>query len=252
MFFQNHEQSHAHSLETLNWLYEHDDFMASIDTMIDLGCGAGLDLEWWATRTTRGENPEPLNIKCTGLDQNSELAVARKYNNTVYQKNNFEQLIYTPKNKKYDVLWCHDAFQYALNPLATLKLWWDIAEPGAMLCLIVPQTTNVEYRRLKFVQHSGCFYHYSIVNLIHMLSMSGWDCRSGFFKKSPQDPWLHAVVYRSDHGPQDPTNTSWYQLSNLGLLPESADHSVQKHGFVMQDELVLPWLDKNLTWFGQH
>lgn len=252
MFFANHQQSHQHSLETLNWLYEHDDFMASVDTMIDLGCGSGLDLEWWATRTTRDEDAQPLNIKCTGLDQLSELSMARRYHNMVYQKNNFEQLIYTPKNKGYDVLWCHDAFQYAVNPLATLKLWWSIAEPGAMLCIILPQTTNVEHRRMKFVQPTGCYYHYSIVNLIHMLAVSGWDCSTGFFKKSPTDVWLHAVVYRSDRGPQDVATTSWYQLAEHNLLPKSAADSVQRHGYVDQTELVLPWLDKNLTWFGQH
>ena len=252
MFFQNHEQSHAHSKQTLDWLYEHDDFMASIDTMIDLGCGSGLDLEWWATRTTRDENSEPLNISCTGLDIVTELPIAHKYANTIYQKNNFEQLIYTPKNKGYDVLWCHDAFQYALNPLATLALWWQIAEPGAMLCLILPQTTNVEHQKLKFVQPNGCYYHYSIVNLIHMLAVSGWDCNTGFFKKSPTDPWLHAVVYRSDLGPQDIASTSWYQLAEQNLLPKSAADSVQRHGYVDQSELVLPWLDKNLTWFGKH
>lgn len=251
MFFQNHEQSHAHSLETLNWLYEHDDFMASIDTLIDLGCGSGLDLEWWATRTTRDDTPQPLNINCTGLDLAESLSIARRYPNAVYQRNNFEQQIYTPKKKKYDVLWCHDAFQYAINPLQTLKLWWDIAEPGAMLCLIVPQTTNIEHRKLKFIQPTGCYYHYTIVNLMHMLAVSGWDCESGFFKKSPNDPWLHAVVYRSDRGPQDPATTSWYQLAEQGLLPKSAANSVQRHGYVVQDELVLPWLDKNLTWFGQ-
>jgi hypothetical protein len=60
------------------------------------------------------------------------------------------------------------------------------------------------------------------------------------------------VVYRSDIGPQDPKTTSWYQLADLGLLPETVAQSVQRHGGVHQDELVLPWLDKNLTWFGQH
>jgi hypothetical protein len=252
MFFQNHEQSHAHSLETLNWLYEHDDFMLSVDTLIDLGCGAGLDLEWWATRTTRDEKPEPLNISCTGVDVADSLSVAHRYPNIVYQRNNFENQIHLTKKKKYDVLWCHDAFQYVINPLATLKLWWEIAEPGAMLCLILPQTTNIEHRRMSFVQPNGCYYHHSIVSLIHMLAVSGWDCNSGFFKKSPTDPWLHAVVYRSDTGPQDTAKTSWYQLAEQNLLPKSAADSVQRHGYVDQSELILPWLDKNLTWFGQH
>lgn len=253
MTFRNAEESHAHSLETLNWLYEHDDFMLSIDTLIDLGCGnQGLDLEWWASRTTREENPQPLNIKCTGIDLVDKLSVASRYSNITYQSNNFEETIFTPKNKKYDVLWCHDAFQYATNPLNTLKLWWDIAAPGAMLVLILPQTTNVENRKLAFAQQSYCYYHYSIVNLIHMLAISGWDCASGFFKKDPVDPWLHAVVYKSDHAPMDPRTTSWYRLAELGLLPKSAAESVHRYGHLVQSDLVLPWLDKNLTWFGQH
>lgn len=253
MTFRNAEESHAHSLQTLNWLYEHDDFMASIDTVLDIGCGnQGLDLEWWATRTTRDETPDPLNINCTGLDLVSELAVAKKYSNITYQVNDFEEVIFTPKKKKYDVLWCHDAFQYAINPLNTLKLWRNIASPGAMLVLILPQTTNIHYRKLSFVQHDSCYYHHSIVSLIHMLAVNGWDCASGFFKKDANDPWLHAAVYKSEHEPMNYKTTSWYQLADLGLLPKSAVESVQRHGFLKQEDLVLPWLDKNLTWFGQH
>ena len=68
--FSSAQESHDHSLETLNHLYNYDDFMLSIDSLCDIGCGInGLDLEWWASRTTRDdENPEPLNIKCTGID----------------------------------------------------------------------------------------------------------------------------------------------------------------------------------------
>ena len=250
MFFRNPEESHAHSLETLNWLYEHDDFMMSVGTVLDIGCGTGLDTEWWATRTTRDEIAEPLDIKCTGLDLIDTPQVARKYSNITYQRNDFEKQIHTPKKGKYDVLWCHDSFQYAINPLETLKLWHSVAEPNAMLVLILPQTTNIEYRKLSFVQPSGCYYHYTLVNLMHMLAVSGWDCNAGFFKKSPADPWLHAVVYKSEQSPMDP-KTSWYSLADTGLLPKSAVDSINRYGFVNQNDLILPWLDKSLTWYGQ-
>lgn len=249
MFFRNHEESHAHSRQTLDWLYEHDDFMSSIDTLVDLGCGHGLDLEWWATRTTRDETPRPLNINCTGVDILDNLSVAYKYKNIVYQRNDFEKQVHTPKNKKYDVLWSHNSFQYALNPLETLKLWRGIAAPGAMLCLILPQTTNIEFRNLSVIQETG-FHHYTLVNLIHMLAVTGWDCNAGFFLKRSNEPWLHAIVYRSDIEPLDP-KISWYELAETGLLPESAVVSVNKHGFLNQQDLVLPWLDKNLIWYGK-
>lgn len=247
----NEEQSHAHSLETLNALYEYDDFMESITSVVDLGCGKGKDIEWWATRTTRDDNPRPLNIKCTGVDILDELVIARDHPNVTYQKTDFEGPIYPPKGSKFDILWCHDSFQYAINPVTTLTNWWNITSEGGMLVLIVPQTTNIHRHQLSFTQESKCYYHYTMVNLIHMLAVSGWDCKNGFFLKKPRDPWLHAVVYKSDVGPQDPKKTDWHMLSELKLLPDTADKSVFAHNELRQQDLVLPWLDHSLMTFAQ-
>jgi len=249
--FRNAEESHAHSLQTLNTLFEYDDFMESIGTMIDLGCGAGLGLEWWATRTTRDDVPVPLNIQCTGIDLTNRLSLTQKYSNIRYQQANFENNISVKKDNFFDVLWCHDAFQYAINPLATLKHWWAIAAEGAMLTLIVPQTTNFQQRHSAFSQPSGCYYHYTLINLIHMLAVSGWDCRSGFFLKRPNDRWLHAIVYKSNKEPMDPATTTWYDLVDLELLPETADECIKRYGEIRQPELVLPWIDKSLMHLGQ-
>lgn len=250
MMFIDAAASHAHSLETLNALAEYDDFMDSIETLIDLGCGEGLDLEWWAARTTRDESPQPLNINCTGLDTLSELPIARQYSNITYQQTDFEGQIHTPKKKRYDVLWCHDAFQYALNPLQTLANWYNIASDGAMLVICVPQTTNFRQQQMAFVQPTATYYHYTMVNLIHMLAVTGWDCNAGFFKKNPMDNWIWAVVYKSDQTPMNPRTTSWYDLVEKNLLPESANKSVMSHGYLRQQDLVIPWLDQNLSWMG--
>jgi SAM-dependent methyltransferase len=249
--FRNPKESHEHSLKTLNSFYEHDDFMESIGTLVDLGCGNGLDLEWWATRTTRDDVPQPLNIQCTGVDQLDTVSVAHKYENIVYQRTDFEVEVNTPVDKKFDILWCHDAFQYCMNPVATLSKWWDIASDGGMLAIIVPQTTNIDRRQFAFTQHDGCYYHYSLVSLIHMLAISGWDCREGFFLKEPGDEFLHAVVYKSEHKPMDPRTTRWYDLVDKKLLPVTADKSVMQYGYLDQRDLVLPWLDKNFTWYGK-
>jgi SAM-dependent methyltransferase len=249
--FKNAQEAHAHSLETLNQLYEYDDFMASIKTVVDLGCGpAGLDLEWWATATMRDERSTPLGIQCHGVDTIQTTATARKYNNIQFHCQDFEGTIDTPP-EKYDILWCHDAFQYAINPIQTLSNWRKISSPGAMLYIAVPQTTNIRHKDLDFTQQDGCYYHYTIVSLIHMLALTGWDCRAGFFKKTPTDPWLHAVVYKSNQEPRDPKTTRWYDLVDTGLLPVTADKSIQAKGFLDQRDLVLPWLDKNLIWLGQ-
>lgn len=245
--FRNAEESHQHSLKTLNALYNYDDFMASIKTVVDLGCGVGLDSEWWATRTTREDQPKPLNIICLGIDTIDLMPVAQRYPNITYQKTNFEGRIHIPKDK-FDVLWCHNSFQYAINPIQTLRQWRDIASDGAMLCLILPQTTNISGRDLDFSLQSGCYYNHTMVSLIYQLAVTGWDCDSGFFKKEPNDPWLHAVVYKSEHKPMDPRTTTWYQLAETGLLPSRVLPAIQAHGYLRQQDLLVPWLDKSLNY----
>jgi SAM-dependent methyltransferase len=250
MTFRNAEESHAHSLQTLNVLYEHDDFMSSIDSVIDLGCGSGMDLEWWATRTTRDNNPISLNIDCTGVDLHNTLSLNNRHTNVRYQQTDFENNVVLGKKNKFDILWCHDAFQYAIDPIGTLSHWWNIANDNAMLIIVVPQTTIMAQRSQAFYQPSGCYYHHTMVSLMHMLAVTGWDCASGFFLKRPNDAWIHAAVYKSDQPPMDPQQTSWYDLIEKKLLPESAETSIMKHGYLRQQDLTIPWLDKNLTWMG--
>lgn len=249
--FRNPEESHEHSLEILNLMYEYDDFMESVGSVIDLGCGNGLDLEWWATRTTRDDNPIPLNIRCTGVDILDTLNISKKYSNITYQKIDFENVDDLSKKVKFDVLWCHDAFQYAIDPIGTLKKWSMISNESAMLVLSIPETVEIHRRMLSYIQPTGCYYHYSIVNLMHMLAVNGWDCREGFFKKAIGDSWFHAIVYKSNHKPMNPKTTTWYELSEKNLLPESAVKSIERHGYVRQEDLVLPWLDKSLSWLGK-
>ena len=251
MMFANQEDSHAHSLTILNVLSEYDEFMESISTLVDLGCGHGLDLEWWATRTTRDDHPQPLNITCVGVDLKSQLPVAKNYPNMTFQSTDFEKQVHPPAGKKFDVLWCHDAFQYCVNPLQTLSYWRDISSDGSMLIISVPQTTNAVNNRLAFHQESGVYFHYTLVNLIHMLALNGWDCNTGYFLKTPNSPWITAIVYKSDRAPMNPQTTTWYDLAETGLLPESAVKSINAHGYLRHEDLLLEWLDHSLTWMGK-
>lgn len=248
--FIDHVASHQHSLGTLEVLYEHDDFMESVGRVADLGCShQALDLVWWATRTTRDDVPVPLNIQCVGFDLFDSLDSNARQAKVAYQKQDIETLSET--QKPFDILWCHDTFQYLIDPIGCLSRWRNIAADGGMLALIVPQTTNMEFNDLAYDLPSGCYYNHTLVSLIQMLAVTGWDCKSGFFLKQPNDPWLHAVVYKSNQAPRDPRKTTWYDLVESKLLPDSADASIQKYGYLRQRDLILPWLDKSLMWLGQ-
>ena len=245
MTFAHPGDSHQHSLETLNQLYEYDDFMLSIRNMVDFGCGTGEDLAWWATRTTRDDNPEPLNIKCHGIDLHKNSIIASKHKNITYQQGNFEDAIIAPDGG-FDVLWCHDAFQYALNPIQTLSNWWHIASPSSMLSLTVPVTQRIHRRQLSYVLPNGYYYHHTMVSLMYMLATAGWDCGAGFFKQTPMEPWIHAVVYKSSQPPQNPRDINWHTLAEQNLLPPSAAKSIYAHSALRQQDLIVPWLDHSL------
>lgn len=244
------EQVKRPSLKILNALYQYDDFMESVRTLVDLGCGSGEDLVWWATATTRDDAPQPLNIQCVGVDRAEQLPLARNYHNMTYQSVDFETQINPPKNL-FDVLWCHDSFQYCIDPIGTLAKWREISSEGAMLVIAIPQTMQIYRNDLAHYLPPGVFYHHSVVSLIYMLSVSGWDCRSGFFQQETADPWIRAVVYKSKTQPMDPKNTSWYSLLETKLLPDSAERSIKAHGHLRQQDLVVPWLDKSYRWLGK-
>lgn len=244
------EENHKHSRQTLDELEGFHDFMESITTVCDMGAGEGMDSEWWATREVEDDSGRhiPLDIKVTALDIKD--SVDAKHKNITTVKADFEDS--KLKDGQFDVIWCHDSFQYALDPVNTLKHWWHLTRDNGMLSLQVKQTTNIKHNQQAFTQENFQYHHYTIVNLIHMLAVNGWDCRDAHFLKGINDPWLKAVVYRSTTEPMDPRTATWHDLAEANLLPESAVASLNKWGHVRQQDLVLSWLDGHVGAFFNH
>ena len=249
--FGSPHEKHEHSFKNvLSYMYEYDDFMDSVGRVIDLGCDAEAnDMLWWANATTRDETQTPLGIKCVGVNTFKKLNV--KHSSISYQNHDIESL--NRVKRTFDIVWCYDQLQYLLNPYQALSNWWHIADNNAMLVLAVPQTVNTEYHIQEYNLSLGHKYHYTMPQLIYMLAVSGWDCRSGFFKKTPGDPWLYAIVYKSDVEPMDPKETNIYKLvEETELLPQCAVDGIHKYGKLRQRDLILPWLDKNITIMENH
>ena len=249
--FGSPHEKHEHSFKNvLSYMYEYDDFMDSVGRVIDLGCDVeATDMLWWANATTRDETQTPLGIKCVGVNTFEKLNV--KHNNISYQNHDIESL--NRVKRTFDIVWCYDQLQYLLNPYQALSNWWHIAEKDAMLVIAVPQTVNTEYHIQEYNLSLGHKYHYTMPQLIYMLAVSGWDCRSGFFKKTPGDSWLYAIVYKSNVEPIDPKETNIYKLAEqTELLPQCAVDGIHKYGKLRQRDLILPWLDKSLMVMEQH
>lgn len=242
--FKNAYYSHEHSLKVLNLLYGYDSFLDSIQSVADMGCGEGLDVEWWATLMTRDEPPEPRNYTVYAVDQNIkhiEADLLKRNPNIFPIERNFEERAIS---RNVDLIWAHDSFQYARDPFKCLNIWKQTLNENGMLILSIPQGTYVYNGGLKIEQHSQQYYNYNVLNLIYMLAVSGFDCNDAYFYREENSPWLYAAVYASNQEPLT-QDASWYDLANRGLINDSLQNSVNKYGYARLDDLVVTWLDKD-------
>jgi len=56
---------------------------------------------------------------------------------------------------------------------------------------------------------------------------------------------LHAVVFKTDNEPMDPSKTSWYDLMDRELLHPSIVQSLRQFGVVREQDALYSWLDRN-------
>jgi SAM-dependent methyltransferase len=242
--FKNVYDSHEHSLEILNMIYGYDSFLDNLSVIADMGCGAGFDTEWWATLMTRDNPPEPHNYLVYAVDQNINQIEpdVLALDNVVAIQGNFEERV-IPRN--VDLIWAHDSFQYARDPLQCLAAWKSTMNVNGMLIMAIPQTTYMYNGRLVVANHSNQYYSYNILNLMYMLAISGFDCRDAYFYRKQNTPWLYAGVYASEHEPL-PEHATWHDLADRNLINDSIINSVNKYNHARLDDVVVSWFDKNL------
>lgn len=245
MAFRNAYESHEHSLQILDLIYGYDSFLDSLSVVADFGCGAGLDTEWWATLETRDDPPEPRNYLVYGVDKNISQVDDQitKLPNVKLIQGDFEDDALLPR--KCDMIWCHDAFQYTLNPLKTLRSWNKQMNKDGMLVISLPQNIHYQYNRLQNNCHNGVYYNHNIATLMYMLAVNGFDCRDAYFYKNMNDPWLYAAVYKSDISPMDPASTTWMDLVEQNLVNDSVKESVNKYNYLRQEDIVTVWFDRD-------
>jgi SAM-dependent methyltransferase len=208
-----------------------------------MGCGYGEDITWFATLETRDENPIPYNYNCYAVDKNKEiLDTLPKLKNLHTIHRDFTEEWVLPTN--IDLMLAHDSLQYSHNPLETLRYWNKQMTTNGMLIISVPSHSGIEYNKYYSRSHSYCYFHYTPVQLIYMLAVNGFDCNDAYLLKKYQDPWINIAVYKSDIAPMDPAKTSWVELCDTGLLNATVVASIQRNGYLKQEEVLYPWLDR--------
>ena len=234
-----------HSLNILNLIQQYDTFLESLRHIAIMGCGSGEDVLWWATLLNNDDPPQPYNFVCHAVDTDtSKLAQIPKLPNIHKNDRSFDSDLLFPI--QVDIIYAHDCLQYSVNPLHTLKQWNQYLNVNGMLLLSVPQHTGIEYGQQYSRSYSGCYFHYTPVSLIYMLAVNGFDCRDAYLLKQFQDPWINMAVYKTDIAPMDPATTSWFDLIDKNLLHPTIVDSLNSNGYLKQEEILMPWLNKEL------
>lgn len=241
--FDNDVKSHEHSLTVLNQLIQYDNFLEGIESVADMGCGGGYDIAWWASLESPFDDPPvPFNYQCYAIDIDTKKINATLPDNVHVIEANFENKVLP---KPVDFMWSHNSFQYALNPLNTLKLWNQQLNENGMLYICVPAQQHIKNNHLIKTSAHYQYFNHTLTNLVYMLAVNGFDCNDAYFLKEPGDPWIHAAVYKTGIEPMDPRTTSWHDLDKLNLLNPSMRESLLRYGTVREDNLIFLWLDRS-------
>ena len=118
--FPNDQASHEHSLQTLKLIGQYESYLHNVKTIYDMGCGSGEDAKWWANLhyvSAQTGKLLPFNFNVVGIDLQKQTHRGIP-NNLQFIQYDFEEY---DSSMRSDMIWSHDSFRYAINPLKTLR-----------------------------------------------------------------------------------------------------------------------------------
>jgi SAM-dependent methyltransferase len=213
--------------------------MESVDSVLDVGSRDGHDAHWWAT-TDDGDddNPQPLNINVTALDKDPKWNEEFAHENIVKLKSDWDNSNF---DKTFDIIWAHSVLQEATDPLKFLHKMNKFCSEGGVLCLSFPTTVNTFYGEPDHRVYEKATHQITIPHLIHMLVLSGFNCRDGFLYKAPNTNIINAFVYKDTNEVYNYGEKTLFDLVNF--MPEPCEKQIDKFGYITNKGLLLKWLD---------
>lgn len=228
----------------LELLGQHDDFMHNLNHVLVFENDRGQDSAWWADYQKDKTHSKSLGDFAVSVIANRVVSNEHKRKNLTQLKATVDHI--PLKDNSVDFIWSVNALNRSAVPYATLLEWNRVLKHNGMLCVCVPQTAFIDdLSRWQIWSESGSFYHWSMISLIHCLAINGFDCHDGHQKQERHNPWIWAAAYKSEHAPMSPY-TTWYELAEKKLLPESLENCVYQFGYARHEFLKVEWFDHSI------
>ena len=112
------------------------------------------------------------------------------------------------------------------------------------MCLTMPTTVNTFYGEPDYRVYSDAPNSITLVDLIHMLVLSGFNCNEGYFVKQPNTNIINALVYKDSDKLYEYGDQTLYEYTDL--LPESCKTQLNRFGYLTNKSLQLYWIDGTL------
>jgi len=239
------QESHQHSLKTLEYLALLDDYLLGIENVAVMGAGIGLDAVWWATLARPDGRTYNFNVTAVDFAPSMEIKTAGK------MQWRFEDFS-TIELPSQDLIWCHNTLHHTMNPIGTLFHWHKLLRKDGLLIVEIPYSLSIsqhiEHNTINVNMVSGMYHVYTMSSLIVQLASAGFDCRQANFQLDKESGWLRAAVYKTDDEPK--MYSSLYELKETGRLPQCLDAVLGGIDKFNEGDLVLEWIDRSQSILG--
>lgn len=233
------QESHQHSLVTLNYLSMLDDYLSNIKDICVMGAGLGYDAVWWAS--LKSPHGRSYNFNVSAVEMSPPYGLQTVQGMQWY----FEDFSLV-KLPPQDLIWCHNALHYSLNPIGTLFHWHNLLRNDGLLIVEIPYTLSIsehlQHNMVNVNMSSGVYHVYTMSSLIIQLASAGFDCRNAHFQFDRENKWLRAAVYKTEDQPK--LYNSLYELRETNRLPYCLDAKLNSIDNFNESDLVLEWIDR--------
>jgi hypothetical protein len=235
------EESHQHSLITLNYLAMLDDYLSGMSNIAVMGAGMGYDAVWWANLTSPEGRRYNFNVTAVEIAPPFGLKTAISGMRWIFE--DFSTVQLPPQ----DLIWSHNSLHYAMNPIGTLFHWHKLLRIDGLLIIEIPYSLSInnhfKHDTINVNMVSGMYHVYTMSVLIVQLASAGFDCRQANFQFDKENGWLRAAVYKTNDKPR--LYNSLYELKETNRLPYCLDTVLDGTDKFTENDLILEWIDRS-------